>query len=300
MTLRFEELIYLENLNLILPKCKLCENEVWDIHSDYCQYHSRELIIQSNKIIAKKHANLTKNKELPHFLSDDIQVDFTIQQKNISDCIKCGNEAYGYPYCKNCYNEQKNFIKNNDKKHQIQNNKNYDYLKIDNHTNINLKEKKYDGYNLNDFNNWKKPYDYENSNEKNKKTRKYISKDGKTFKSKSERTIYEFLQDHNIRCEYEKEFECSDGNIVRPDFYIKGPCFLDFRIIKDVYIEHWGRLNHENPFQRRKYEMEMNYKIQEYKKAGITLISTYESDMDNYSESLKRKLKEYKKGQINY
>lgn len=52
--------------------------------------------------------------------------------------------------------------------------------------------------------------------------------------------------------------------------------------------------------ERKRYLDTIEFKIPKYKRAGITLICTYEEDMYDYTRSLTAKLKNYKKNTINY
>lgn len=117
---------------------------------------------------------------------------------------------------------------------------------------------------------------------------KYKCDDGHYVKSKSEREIDNFLNKYQIRHYYEPELSI-DGkveNSIHPDFYLPS---------LDIYIEHWGKDND------RRYKESMEYKIDIYKKLKVTLICTYENeDTEDIEGSLKRKLKYYKKGSINY
>ena len=62
----------------------------------------------------------------------------------------------------------------------------------------------------------------------------------------------------------------------------------------DIYIEYWG-YNEKNI----EYTKSKNYKMKIYKDLKITLICLEEKDIMDISASLSRKLKFYKKGQIN-
>lgn len=139
-------------------------------------------------------------------------------------------------------------------------------------------------------------------NQENKEESKgYMSYDGKyQLRSKSEKAIYDFLTRKGFKCEYERPFKCENGMIIRPDFYIKGPYIFNGRLISNIYIEHWGGLSWNDPIKRQKYKEDRINKIQQYRKSGITLISTYESDMENCEEAITKKLKEYIKGEVNY
>lgn len=111
--------------------------------------------------------------------------------------------------------------------------------------------------------------------------------DGHPVKSQQEAMIDNYLFGHNIKHVYEKPFPI-DGNSehdLHPDFYLPE---------LDIYIEHFGITGN------KKYEETKEYKLPLYRKAGITMICTTGKDINNLSANLERKLKFYKKGEINY
>lgn len=117
----------------------------------------------------------------------------------------------------------------------------------------------------------------------------YICADGHIVKSKSERDIDNYLFYHDIFHVYEKAFPIDDNpeHDLHPDFYLPK---------LDVYIEHWG-YDESNI----KYNEAKNYKIQKYREASVTLICTHEkTDAKDIDTALDRKLKLYKKNQINF
>lgn len=113
-------------------------------------------------------------------------------------------------------------------------------------------------------------------------------KDGHIVKSKAEREIDNFLYDHNIRhCyEYTISIDGNEEHDLHPDFYLPD---------MNVYIEYWGKEDDEE------YDKIKSYKMDIYRKLKITLICMYESiDAEDIEAALRRKLKNYKSGKINY
>ena len=110
--------------------------------------------------------------------------------------------------------------------------------------------------------------------------------DGHKVRSKSEMLIDDWLFYHGYAHAYEKALPIdSDKNHdLHPDFYL---------IKEDIYIEHWG---YEN---RKDYQKAKEYKLEQYKKLGITVICTTELDISDINAALERKLKYYQKGKIN-
>lgn len=116
---------------------------------------------------------------------------------------------------------------------------------------------------------------------------KITCEDGHPVKSQQEAMIDDYLYRHNIKHTYEKPFSIDDNpeHDLHPDFYLPE---------EDVYIEHFGVSGN------KKYEESKEYKLKIYKESGITLIATNGKDISNLSANLERKLKFFKKGEINF
>lgn len=123
---------------------------------------------------------------------------------------------------------------------------------------------------------------------------KISCKDGHIVKSKAEYMIDDYLYGHNIIHAYEKglPYGATEKEVLHTDFYL--PHYLGKD--KHVYIEYWGF--NENNIQ---YTNTKKFKMDIYKKKGITLISVCEKDTYDIETSLDRKLnKEYiREGEIN-
>ena len=121
---------------------------------------------------------------------------------------------------------------------------------------------------------------------------KFTCTDGHIVKSKSEMIIDNWLFDHNIPHAYEKSLpiDADESHDLHPDFCLPG--YGDNP--DDIYIEYWG-YNESNI----KYTESKNYKLKEYKKQKVTVICLEEKDMMDINASMNRKLKFYKKGEIN-
>lgn len=121
---------------------------------------------------------------------------------------------------------------------------------------------------------------------------KYICEDGHRVKSKSEREIDNYLFNNNIKHAYEKRLPIDEkeSHDIRPDFTLP-----DYDSGNPVYIEHWG-FGEEN----EEYTKSKNFKLDIYKKMGLTIIQTNEKDLlTDTSTTIRRKLTYYKSGEIN-
>ena len=97
-----------------------------------------------------------------------------------------------------------------------------------------------------------------------------------------------FLFKNRIAHCYERPLSIDDNpeHDLHPDFYLPD---------LQLYIEHWGMEDNEQ------YNSEKEYKIPLYQKLKITLICTHENtDSVDIESALRRKLKHYKKGEINF
>ena len=227
-------------------ECILCgddANGYLFCKSCYRKYKNQSILVKIDNCEEFEIIEEDYDEDIPEWIDEGVQR---------SSCIICMDEANGYHFCPDCYNEYKN------KTIKMQITNCYDYEILD---------KDYSGP-------------------------RYITDDGHIVKSKSEREIDNYLFSHGIVHAYETPFPNENNPDLHPDFYL--PNFGGKG--KDVYIEHWG-YDKDN----YKYTKIKNYKIPIYKKAGITLICTYEkTDMINPKISLKYKLENYKEGKINF
>ena len=124
------------------------------------------------------------------------------------------------------------------------------------------------------------------------------TKCGYMVRSQQERTISDFLTDNGIEHLYETRIpvDKNKNHDIKPDFYIRGPVRFNDRILKNIYIEHWGLHGQGD----ESYDNSEKYKIPIYNKYGITVINTYKEDIQDYEKSLTYKLTNYIEGTINY
>ncbi|MHA1699607.1 MAG: UvrD-helicase domain-containing protein [Promethearchaeota archaeon] len=127
------------------------------------------------------------------------------------------------------------------------------------------------------------------------RNKKYTTLNDINVKSISERDIGNFLFLHSIKFEYEPvvdwvDHDDSDDRDYRPDFYL---------VDHDVYIEHWG-LNKSMQVPQwftktsEEYLKQREWKIEQFKKHGKTLIETwdYERHGGTLIDNLKKKLEQ--------
>lgn len=262
-------------------KCVKCEIQI--NHPGYCERcYERNFPLKHNEIINNSQFIKRKPK-----------------------CKLCNNEVidFGFEYCQKHYDE---FVK----KAQEQSKKSY-YIYYEQPSHVKyIQSQTYKNnysYSYNDWQNYgnQRSYNKYNDNigyqEDSINIKTYKSANGTIVKSKSECLICDFLTHHNINFEYEKPLYYSRfKKPLKPDFYIKGPHLLKERIIEDVYIEHLGGLNFNDPDIREEYFEQLKYKTKIYENMNLTIIFTFEDDMENYNDNLTYKLTHYKKNNITY
>ncbi len=121
---------------------------------------------------------------------------------------------------------------------------------------------------------------------------KFTCTDGHIVKSKSEMIIDNWLFDHGVPHAYEKKLpiDADERHDLHPDFCLPGYG----NDTEDIYIEYWG-YNESNI----KYTESKNYKLKIYKNLKVTVICLEEKDIMDINASMNRKLKFYKKHEIN-
>lgn len=219
-------------------------------------------------------------------------------KENEDICEICGDNSYGYPLCKTCYYKVKEYVEEHYEDFIEYDEENYEYTTYTQGHCISCNKIKEN----NDFflctECYKKYHNKEliisliNAKEIKILDSRYYNKyrcfDGHMVKSKSEREIDNYLFKKNIRHIYEKPIpiNANEDDDIHPDFFL-----YDL----DVYIEHLGKEGDPE------YDERTQYKVNIYKDKKLTVIFTHENtDAKDMQSALERKLKNYKKGQINY
>lgn len=112
--------------------------------------------------------------------------------------------------------------------------------------------------------------------------KKVKTENGEKVKSMAEKKIADYLYENGIRYQYEKTmttFPLIGRKISKPDFYLP-----DY----DVWIEYWGLLEAKDRSKREEYQRAMQWKMNEYKKHNVKLISLYPNDMWDLGEAIEK------------
>ncbi len=112
-----------------------------------------------------------------------------------------------------------------------------------------------------------------------------VTQRGEVVRSNSERIIADYFSRSGIRYVYEQPAMGRWGfrRISRPDFYLP-----DY----GVYVEFWGLVNLPNNFARSRYERSMRWKMAQYHRNGIRLVSLYPGELGNLDVTLRNKLEQ--------
>ena len=121
----------------------------------------------------------------------------------------------------------------------------------------------------------------------------YECQDGHIVKSIAEQTIDDELYSRGIFHAYEAPLDIGEEKPLKPDFCLKN--YLGNN--QDVYIEYFGLKG------QPKYDEHTRYKMEHYRKKGITLICLYPKDSKNLKFALQSKVfnkEKIKLGNINF
>lgn len=108
---------------------------------------------------------------------------------------------------------------------------------------------------------------------------------GEVVRSNSERVIANYFSRSGIRYVYEQPAMGRRGfrRISRPDFYLP-----DY----GVYVEFWGLVNLPDNFARSRYERSMWWKMAQYRRNGIRLVSLHPGELGNLDTAFRLKLEQ--------
>ena len=108
---------------------------------------------------------------------------------------------------------------------------------------------------------------------------------GEVVRSNSERVIADYFSRSGIRYVYEKPAMSRWGlrMISRPDFYLP-----DY----GIYVEYWGLASLPGGSAGSRYQRSMRWKMEQYRRNGIRLVSLYPSELDKIEAVFRPKLRQ--------
>lgn len=110
---------------------------------------------------------------------------------------------------------------------------------------------------------------------------------GEQVKSHGEQMIADFLSRNDIRYEYERPIEVGiwifNEELCKPDFYLP-----DY----DVYVEYWGMKDVEEEYKRRDYRAKMAWKMKQYERYDVKVISVYPDNLKNLDWIFRKRFRE--------
>jgi hypothetical protein len=106
---------------------------------------------------------------------------------------------------------------------------------------------------------------------------------GEVVRSRSEKAIADWFSEKGIRYVYEQPAVGRWGSrrIGRPDFYLP-----DY----GVYVEYWGLANLPYGPKKTRYERSMKWKVEQYRRNGIRVVSLFPCDLTTLHTVLGLKL----------
>lgn len=121
----------------------------------------------------------------------------------------------------------------------------------------------------------------------NKYGTKSVTQQGEEVKSLAEKRITDYFVKNKITYLYEEEARRKvlwvlSEKISRPDFYLP-----DY----NVFVEYWGLVDADNKRKRNEYIRTMKWKLAQYHKANIKVISLYPSNLNNLDRNFRTKFK---------
>ena len=108
---------------------------------------------------------------------------------------------------------------------------------------------------------------------------------GEVVRSNSERVIADYFSGSGIRYAYEHPVTDQWGlrMISRPDFYLP-----DY----DVYVEYWGLAGLPDGIARQRYERSMQWKMEQYRRNEIRLVSLHPNELNSLDAAFRSKLEQ--------
>ena len=118
----------------------------------------------------------------------------------------------------------------------------------------------------------------------------FTCEDGHLVKSPYEKIIDDYLYREGIKHAYEKKIDIDETHDITPDFYIP-----EYNGIKNIYVEFWG-YGEENADYTRRKEYKTNLYPTLVEKENISVVYLNKKDVE--TDNFKKKIKYAKQGEI--
>lgn len=118
----------------------------------------------------------------------------------------------------------------------------------------------------------------------------FTCEDGHLVKSPYEKIIDDWLYREDIKHAYEKKIDIDETHDITPDFFIP-----EYKGTKNIYIEFWGYGEENIQYQKRK-AYKTNLYPELIKKENISVVYLTKKDVEN--DNFKKKIKYAKQGEI--
>ena len=118
----------------------------------------------------------------------------------------------------------------------------------------------------------------------------FTCEDGHLVKSPYEKIIDDWLYREDIKHAYEKKIDIDETHDITPDFYIP-----EYNGIKNIYVEFWGYGEENIQYQKRKeYKTNLYPELAKNEKIAVVYLTKKDVETDNF----KKKIKYAKPGEI--
>lgn len=118
----------------------------------------------------------------------------------------------------------------------------------------------------------------------------FVCEDGHLVKSPYEKIIDNWLYQENIKHAYERKIDIDETHDITPDFFIP-----EYEGTKNIYVEFWGYGEENVKYQRiKQYKLELYPKL--IKKTNMAVVYLNKKDVE--TDNFKKKLKYAKQGEI--
>lgn len=118
----------------------------------------------------------------------------------------------------------------------------------------------------------------------------FVCEDGHLVKSPYEKIIDDYLYREDIKHAYEKKIDIDETHDITPDFYIP-----EYNGVKNIYVEFWGYGEENIKYQKRK-EYKTNLYPVLVEKEDIAVVYLTKKDVE--TDTFKKKIKYAEQGKI--
>lgn len=111
----------------------------------------------------------------------------------------------------------------------------------------------------------------------------FVCEDGHLVKSPYEKIIDDYLYRENIQHAYEKKIDIDETHDITPDFFIP-----EYKGTKNIYIEFWGYGEENLQYKKRKeYKINLYPNLVEKENIAVVYLNKKDVETDNFKKKIK-------------